>query len=69
MTGPERIWATEDKENFGEDKFFTTRPMKGLTEYVLRDPAVLAALPEVQALIAAAWGKSSRSDRPLASWA
>lgn len=55
MTGSDRIWATEDKGNFGEDKFFTTRPMKGLTEYIRRDPAVLAAIPEAQALIAAAY--------------
>lgn len=55
MTGSDRIWATEDKGNFGEDKFFTTRPIKGLTEYIRRDPAVLAAIPEAQALIAAAY--------------
>ena len=60
MTGPDRIWATEDKGNFGEDKFFTTRPMKGLTEYIRRDPAVLAALPEVQALIAAAYDVAAK---------
>ena len=37
MTGPDRIWATEDKENFGEDRFHSTFPMKGLTEYVRAD--------------------------------
>ena len=61
MTGPDRIWATEDKGNFGEDKFFTTRPMKGLTEYIRRDPAVLAALPEVQAMIAAAYEAAAQT--------
>ena len=35
---PERIWATEDAANFGEDKFHTRHgPMKGLTEYVRAD--------------------------------
>lgn len=34
---PERIWATEDKENFGEDSFHSTFPMRGLTEYVRAD--------------------------------
>ena len=37
MTVPDRIWATEDKENFGEDRFHSTFPMKGLTEYVRAD--------------------------------
>lgn len=34
---PERIWATEDAANLGEDKFHTTRPMPGLTEYIRAD--------------------------------
>ena len=34
---PERIWATEDRENYGEDRFHTTRPMRGLTEYIRAD--------------------------------
>lgn len=37
MTAPERIWATEDAENFGQDRFHTTRPMSGLTEYIRAD--------------------------------
>ena len=37
LKAPERIWATEDAKNFGEDRFHTTRPMKGLTEYVRAD--------------------------------
>ena len=37
MTGPDRIWATEDKENFGEDRFHSTFQMKGLTEYIRAD--------------------------------
>ena len=34
---PERIWATEDTENGGEDRSHTTRPTRGLTEYVRAD--------------------------------
>jgi hypothetical protein len=46
---PERIWATEDAENFGEDRFHTTRQMAGLTEYVRADlvQALVEALPQV----------------------
>lgn len=51
MDAPERIWATEDAANFGEDKFHTTRPMSGLTEYIradlCADPALLAEAVEV----------------------
>ena len=51
MDAPERIWATEDAANFGEDKFHTTRPMSGLTEYrradLCADPALLAEAVEV----------------------
>lgn len=36
---PERIWATEDRENFGEDRFHATTPMRGLTEYLRADIA------------------------------
>ena len=47
MTAPDKIWATEDAENFGEDKFHTAHgPMKGLTEYTrtsLAQAAVAAA--------------------------
>jgi len=40
---PERIWATEDKENLGEDRFHATRPMKGLTEYTRTDLCITEA--------------------------
>ena len=40
---PERIWATEDKANFGEDRFHATRPMKGLTEYTRTDLCITDA--------------------------
>ena len=49
MTGPDRIWIDRHGGNWS--------PVDGGTqdvEYTRRDPAVLAALPEVQALIAAA---------------
>ncbi len=49
MTGPDRIWIDRHGGNWS--------PVDGGTqdvEYIRRDPAVLAALPEVQALIAAA---------------
>ena len=49
MTGPERIWINEKWEAY-------LRPTSDgdTSGYIRRDPAVLAALPEVQALIAAA---------------
>jgi len=52
MTGPERIWtaSTSGRCHVG----FGTPSENYQIEYVRRDPAVLAALPEVQALIAAA---------------
>lgn len=34
---PARIWATEDRKNYGEDRFHATSPMTGLTEYVRAD--------------------------------
>lgn len=59
MDAPERIWATEDAANFGEDKFHTTRPMSGLTEYIradlCADPALLAeAVEALRTLLIAA---------------
>ncbi len=50
MTGPDRIWIDRHGGNWS--------PVDGGTQdvdYIRRDPAVLAALPEVQALIAAAY--------------
>ncbi len=40
---PERIWATEDRANFGEDRFHSTSPMKGLTEYTRTDLCITEA--------------------------
>jgi len=40
---PERIWATEDRKNFGEDRFHATTPMRGLTEYLRADRAASQA--------------------------
>ena len=58
MTGPDRIWIDRHGGNWS--------PMDGGTqdiEYIRRDPAVLAALPEVQALIAAAYEVAERNLR------
>ena len=55
MTGPDRIWIDRHGGNWS--------PVDGGTqdvEYVRRDPAVLAALPEVQALIAAAYETAAK---------
>lgn len=40
---PERIWATEDRANFCEDRFHATSPMKGLTEYTSADLCITDA--------------------------
>ena len=58
MTGPDRIWIDRHGGNWS--------PMDGGTqdiEYIRRDPAVLAALPEVQAMIAAAYEVAERNLR------
>ena len=64
MSGPDRIWAfdydLQDEDGtwrrwqcWAEDH---PKPMRA-TEYIRRDPAVIAALPEVQAMIAEAVAK------------
>ena len=65
MTGPDRIWA-ERKTMPGdpaENGYWESRDLYALTmaEYIRRDPAVLAALPEVQALIAAAYDVAAQT--------
>lgn len=50
MTAPDRIWATEGSENFGEDKFHSTRPFRGGTEYLRATPARLLADELAEAL-------------------
>jgi len=64
MTGPERIWA-ERKTMPGdpaENGYWESRNLYALTmaEYIRRDPAALAALPEVQAMIAAAYEAAAK---------
>lgn len=68
---PERIWATEDAKNHGEDRFHTRHgPMRGLTEYIRADlattntaAAVTAALREAaESLDARYQGALARSD-------
>ena len=58
MSGPDRIWATAYyNQNRSEHvREWATRPYeeKQNAEYVRRDPAVLAALPEVKAMLAEA---------------
>ncbi len=53
MSGPDRIWAAEGVGIYGGNVWYAHDDLGG-TEYIRRDPAVLAALPEVQALIAEA---------------
>ena len=56
MTGPDRIWIDRHGGNWS--------PVDGGTqdvEYIRRDPAVLAALPEAQALIAAAYEVAAKT--------
>ena len=36
---PERIWATEDADNYGEDRFHSALQFRGGTEYVRTDLA------------------------------
>lgn len=36
---PERIWATEDADNYGEDSFHSAQQFRGGTEYVRADLA------------------------------
>ena len=53
MTGPDRIWAWTSGQSAGLFDTSFHDNIASATEYIRRDPAVLAALPEVQALIAA----------------
>ena len=58
MTAPDFIWAWGDKR---DDRRWSDLDEDALSEdgaYVRRDPAVLAALPEVQAAVAAAVAKA-----------
>lgn len=56
MSGPDKVWLDWPQANRGEP-VFDNPPENGFqagqTCYVRRDPAVLAALPEVKALVAA----------------
>ena len=56
MTGPDRIWAWPWEVNPRMGQWSDAQEIVGDgNEYIRRDPAVLAALPEVQAMIAAAY--------------
>ena len=59
MSGPDRIFVGYAEGN----RYWVPHPMaaaKGAEEYVRRDHAVLAALPEVQELIAEAFEAAAR---------
>lgn len=57
MNGPDHIWiAPAWAETFRKPDAITVE-----CEYIRRDPAVLAALPEVQALIAAAYEAAAQT--------
>lgn len=62
MSGPDRIWIDSRGAalggNWGAEGGFCH--LTGGTEYIRRDPATLAALPEVQALIAGAFDAAAR---------
>lgn len=57
MTGPDRIWVTQEDHGASWSGSFRAFRASDLDhgddypEYIRRDPAVLAELPEVQALI------------------
>ena len=56
MTGPDRIWAWPWEVNPRMGQWSDAQEIVGDgNEYIRRDPAVLAALPEVQAMVAAAY--------------
>lgn len=60
MTAPDRIWINKfngrnpDDWDFTDGKYLTKAQLRQKVEYIRLDPAVLAALPEVMALIDAA---------------
>ena len=66
MSGPDRIWAFDYdlQDNDGTWRNWQCwseahpKPLNA-TEYIRRDPAVIAALPEVQALIAGVLGQAA----------
>ncbi len=71
MSGPDRIWAFDYdlQDNDGTWSNWQCwseahpKPLNA-TEYIRRDPAVLAALPEVQALIAGAYEAAAKLALP-----
>ena len=40
---PERIWATEDVKNYGEDRFHSAQQFRGGTEYVRAECAAVSS--------------------------
>ena len=65
MSGPDRIWAWPWEVNPRVGQWSAEREIVGEGhEYIRRDPAVLAALPEVQALIAGAFDAAAKLALP-----
>ena len=55
MSGPDGIWAWEiDNNTVPPNGYYAIAEVDDAHEYARRDPAVIAALPEVQALVAEA---------------
>jgi hypothetical protein len=59
MSGPERIWINLNAPWDG--MINPVHGTGGLPEYIRRDPAVLAALPEVAALVAEAVARAGEA--------
>ena len=61
MSGPDLIWAWPWEARPSRGQWSSAQEIVGEgTEYIRRDPAVLAALPEVQAIVAAAFERAAR---------
>ncbi len=69
MTAPDFIWARASDGDAWQRPIAQMTPFPSLQPYVRRDPAVLAELPEVQALIAAAVeGAANLCGKPNGPW-
>ena len=63
MSGSDRIWAASGVGVYGGNVWYEHDDLGG-HEYIRRDPAVLAALPEVQAIVDAA----VKAEREACAW-
>ena len=70
MTAPDQLWIDFEPRDYPCERVMYGPMPSPYVEYIRRDPAVIAALPEVQALIAskleeaadACWHKPSKRD-------